>query len=220
MPAPITDQTIRVGIIKQLPAAVTKLKITDEKLIESFRRAAAPVLQFYGRDKTYEIIIFRHSTPIMFSDTGVVLVVSTGLIEQSESDDEFLGYVAHEVGHEYYAAYSIYFRHVLKLIAENGREIALSRKIAEAMALIELQCDAFAALTLFRLNYDSLSFIKGMERTGRNFPNHAVGFHPPDQARRKLVEGIISNSALTAKPKISGELKELKELINRNARNF
>ena len=213
MPIPVTDKTIRAGIIEQLPATVTKLKITDEKIIESFRRAAAPILKFYGRDKTYEIIVFRHSTPVMFSDTGVVLVTSTGLIERAESDDEFLGYIAHEVGHEFYAPYSIYSRHILKLIAENGREIALNRKMAEAMALIELQCDSFAALTLVRLNYDPLSFINGLEKTARDFPNLRVGFHPLDETRRKLVEGITPKSSLNGKPRISSELKELKKLL-------
>lgn len=96
MPAVVTDTQTRNGIIRQLPVAVTKLKIEDSGIIEKLAKVIKSVLNLYGRDKVYEIIVFRHSTPIIFSDTGVVLVISTGMIERVNSDDELLGYTAHE----------------------------------------------------------------------------------------------------------------------------
>lgn len=220
MPAPVKDEKIRKEILTNLPAAVFKLKIENAELTEKTKKLFEPVLRFYGREKVYDVIIFRHSTPIMFSDTGVVLVVSTGLIDRAASDDEILGYVAHEVGHEFYAQYSIYSRHLLKIVAENGREPVLSRKYLEAMALIELQCDAFAALTLNSLQYNSLSFIKGIEESGRDYPDHSYGFHPTDAQRRELIERIASKANLSVKPKLSREFTELKNSVKSFVKNF
>lgn len=213
MPAVITDGKKRQEILQNLPETVRKLKVEDAEITEKFRSFVVPVLKLYGREKSYDIIIFRHKTPVMFSDTGVALVVSTGMIERAESDDELLGYVAHEVGHEYFAAYSIFSKHLLKLVLEGGKEEVLHRKIEETLAVVELQCDSFAALSLARLDYNPLAFIEGMERIGHDFPNHAVGFHPPDAARRKLVEQIVPVKNLQTKTRLSNRLKELKRLI-------
>lgn len=191
MPAPVNDPKIRAEIHNELPLLVKQLKIEDPLAVERFRQVILPVLALFSRDKTYDIIVIKHSTPIMFSDTGVVLVISTGMIERAASDDELIGYVAHEIGHEYYARYSIYSKHLLKLIAENGRETALGRKYLEALAIIELQCDGFAVIALNMLGYNSLSFIEGFEKTSRDFPGHSYGYHPPDEQRRKLVEQLI-----------------------------
>jgi len=166
-------------------------------------------LELYGQEKIYDIIIFRHATPIMFSDSGVVLVVSTGMIERAASD-ELLGYTAHEVAHEYFARYSIYSKYLLKMIVEGGNEAALKNKLAEALALIELQCDAFAALTLAYLNRQPLAFIEAMERIGRDFPNHGVGFYPPDAVRRQIVSHVALEKALSVKPEQSSNLQALK----------
>ena len=213
MPLPVKDEKLRNEILQKLPAVVLTSKIEDEKIVQKFRKVAAPVLELYGRDKIYDVIIFRSSTPIMISDTGVVVVVSSGLIEQIESDDELLGYIAHEVAHEYFASYSIYSRHLLKLVNDSGREPFLAKKYAESLALIELQCDVFAALTLAYLNYNYLAFIQGFERTAQNFPEHRVGFHPADSIRRKLVEEISPKYAPVTRSKVTAELKELKKLL-------
>lgn len=213
MPPVVTDGKRRQEILQNLPALVRQLKIENTEIAENFRALAAPVLKLYGRDKNYEIIIFRHKTPVMFSDTAVVLTVSTGMIERAESDDELLGYVAHEVGHEFFANYSIFSKHLLKLVLEGGREEVLYRKMKEALAVVELQCDAFAALSLAYLGYNSLSFIEGMERIGRDFPKHNVGFHPPDSTRRNLVTEIVPVKHLQTKTKFSDKLKKLKQSI-------
>jgi hypothetical protein len=215
MPAPVTNEKTRRAVLDNLPAAVLKLKIENAEITIKLEKLLEPILKLYRRNGVYEIIVIKHQTPIMFSDTGVVLVVSTGLLARVMSDDELLGYTAHEIGHEYYAQYSIYTRHLLKLVAENGQEIALSRKYVEALALIELQCDGFAALTLNTLGYNSLSFIEGFEATGRDFPNHSYGNHPPDAQRRKFVEQIALKTNLSIKPRASAELIALKDLLSK-----
>lgn len=213
MPAVITDKKLRDDVTRKLPAVVGKLKIEGAGITEKLREIVAPVLKLYGREKAYNIIIFRHETPIMLSDTGVFLVISTGMIARAESDDELLGYAAHEVAHEYFASYSSFSKHLLKLVVESGKEEALDRKLSQTLAIVELQCDAFAAATLAHLGYNPLSFIEGMEGIARDFPAHRVGFHPLDAVRRRTVEQVVQRRYLQSTPKTSDELKELKRLI-------
>jgi hypothetical protein len=98
MPPVLTDVQKRKEILDNLPKTVRDLRIEDTELTERFRNFIAPILTLYGRENVYDIVIFRHKTPVFFSDTGVVLVISTGMIERAESDDELLGYTAHEIG--------------------------------------------------------------------------------------------------------------------------
>lgn len=213
MPAVITDMKIRDDVIQKLSAVVQKLKIEDAGVTEEFNKVVAPVLKLYGREKAYDIIIFQHKTPILFSDTGVVLVISTGMIARAESDDELIGYVAHEVAHEYFASYSIFSKHLLKLVVESGEEEVIDRKLSQTLAIVELQCDAFSAATLAHLGFNPLSFIKGMEDIGRDFPAYDMGFHPSDSIRRRTVKQLVPQKYLQSTPKISEQLKELKRLI-------
>lgn len=216
MPPVISDSKKRAEIMQNLPAEVQKLKINDQELENAVREVIAPALKLYGREDAYEILVFQHKTPIMFSDTGVVIVVSTGMLERVESDDELLGYVLHEVGHEYYASYSIFSRHVLKLVLEGGKEEVLSRKMAETLAVVELQSDSFSALSLAYLQHNPLSFIDGIERIGIDFPTHGFGFHPPDATRRKLIERILPLNYFQIKSSSSEELGKLKILLKKS----
>lgn len=216
MPPVLTDVQKRKEILDNLPKTVRDLRIEDTELTERFRNFIAPILTLYGRENVYDIVIFRHKTPVFFSDTGVVLVISTGMIERAESDDELLGYTAHEIGHEYYAKYSIYSRHLLKLISEGDREQTLEKKLSEVLAIIELQCDVFAALTVLYLDLQPLAFILGIEKIGRDYPLHSLGFHPSDAVRRRLIEQILPARYLYTNPQISNSLQNLKILLKIN----
>ena len=213
MPDGVTDSKFRQSIYENLPPPVKNLRLDSPEILELLKRVISPVQELYGRDKVYDIIVFRHSTPVMFSDSGVVLVISTGMLERAESDDEILGYVAHEIGHEYFSKYSVYSKYLLKLIEEGGGETALKNKLSEILALIELECDALAGLTLAYLGYNPMAFIEAMERVGQDFPNHSAGFHPPTEIRRRLVEQIIPKKYLQFKSKTSTSLRELKNLL-------
>lgn len=213
MPPAMTDEKFRAEILQKIPSIIKQLKIDDSEIVRNTRQLFAPVLELYGKEKVYDVIIFRHSTPVMFSDSGVVLVISTGMIERVANDDELLGFVAHEVGHEYYAKASVFTKHILGFVTAENSDLALARKYWESLGLIELQCDSFAALTLVHLGYNPLAFIKGLERIERDYPAFTGGFHPSATARRKVVEEIIQPMTVSEKTKISVELRKLKELF-------
>jgi Zn-dependent protease with chaperone function len=213
MPNPVTDSKFRRSIYENLPSTIKKLRLDIPETDALLKEVILPVLKLYARDKIYDVIIFRHSNPAIFSDSGVVLVISTGMIERAKSDDELVGFAAHEVGHEYFAKYSIYFKYLLKVNAEGDGETVLKNKIAETLAVVELECDAFAALTVSYLGYNPLAFIEAMERISRDFPNDSIGFHPPEAIRRRLVEQIMPQKYLQTKPQISPALQHLKSLL-------
>ena len=221
MPAAVTDPAFRASIHQNLPTEFARLRLDDPALIDGVREVLRPVLTMYGRERVYDVVVIATPTPIMMSDSGVVLLVSTGMIERATSDDELLGYAAHEVAHEFYGRYSVYAAHLRRLVAEGGREPALLRHLAEMQAVIELQCDAFAALMLAALGRNPLAFVQGLELTARDFPRHAVGQHPADGQRRAVVEQVVPAAALRAHSGESAALKALKQrIIRRQSTTF
>lgn len=215
MPLPVTDAKFRQTIYDNLPPVVKKLRLVDSEIIAQFKKVVAPVLSLYERENVYDMIIVQTPKPFIFIDGGVALVVSTGLIERIESDDELLGLIAHEIAHEYFAEYSFHTKQILKAIAEGDREPALEGKYLEALSLIELHCDAFAALSLAHLKRRPLSFIDAIKRFESDYPAADAGFHPPNAMRRRLIEQLIPKTSL-AEAKSTSALKNLKRTLPSN----
>jgi hypothetical protein len=213
MPPPVTDEKFRASIMQHLPANLMRLQINNDDLKGHVRTVLGPVLSLYGRLHVYEIVLIRHPVPLLMSDSGVVLIITTGMIERAASDDELLGYVAHEIGHEFFATRSVPAKQLLHIASTNLNERAVTRKMAEVLALIELDCDAFAALTLAVLKRNPLAFIEGLERTGRDYPAYTGNNHPLDTSRRNVVSGVIPADALSPFPQQSEALKHLKTLL-------
>jgi predicted Zn-dependent protease len=206
MPPPARNNEFRESIYQNLPAEF-RCRIDDPKAIRLLRQVLEPVLALYGRLEFYDIVIVKNPTGLMMSDSGVLLVVTTGMIENAASDDELLGYAAHEVAHEYFVFYSVESRHLLQTISDRGNEPALKRKMADVLTLTELQCDAFAALTLSALQYNPTDFIQGLERIDAAYPTIRKDNHPPTMIRRRVVESV---APAHFPPRESPAFKELK----------
>jgi hypothetical protein len=80
MPAPVVDPKLRQGILDNLPAYVGKLRLNNDSLIQKIKQLIAPVLSLYKRENVYDLIIVQHPTPLVMSDSGVVIVITTGLL--------------------------------------------------------------------------------------------------------------------------------------------
>jgi len=212
MPPPAGPQTFIESVLRNLPADVLKQKVNDTRLTDKLRIILKPVFELYGRN--YELVIVKNKAPLMMSDSGVVLVITTGMIEQATSDDELIGYAAHEIGHEYFVFYSVESRHLMQTISEQGNEIALRRRLAEILALIELQCDAFAAISLARLNRNPIDSLKGLERAESAYSNYSWANHPPVAMRRKVIEGVAPQ-ALQIPSTESETLRQLKAALQK-----
>jgi hypothetical protein len=179
-------------------------RLVDPRIIGKLKKILRPVLSLYKKD--FDLVIAQSDIPIVMNHGGVILVITTGMLKQIESDDELLGYVAHEIGHEFLIDY---WEGCNYLLNSHNKNDVLHRKFALAMALIELQCDAFAALTLSYLNYDPTAFIQGLERLDKVY-GEQENLHPHVSIRRMVVEGV---SHLSPKPRVTEGLKELKKQL-------
>lgn len=211
MPPPATDSKFRAKIIESLPPFVEKLRVRDEKMIAELKLLISPVLSFYNRESLFEIIVIQHPTPFLMADSGVLIVISTGFIEEVNNDDELLGYIAHEVGHEYFQQYSIYSKYLLGLIENRGQETALARHTLIMLSLIELKCDAFAAITLSHLKYNPTAFGEFLTRTTKKFPSQQHSYHPPEAIRNKVISGVLPALSENLKVTISAKLLALQK---------
>jgi hypothetical protein len=90
MPPPVTDKAFRASIHQNLPAQLLKLRIADPRLVAGLRQVFDPVLSLYGRSDVYDLMVINHEVPFIMADSGVVVVVSTGLVKSAASDDELL----------------------------------------------------------------------------------------------------------------------------------
>ncbi|MGI8468921.1 MAG: M48 family metalloprotease [Pyrinomonadaceae bacterium] len=216
MPTPVSDAEFRREVHQKLEDWVIKLQIKNSLLEEKIRKLIEPVLNLYGRMDSYDIIILNNKTPFVRLDAGVVLILTTGLFSEAQNDDEILGYIAHEIGHEYFTDYTIFTKHLFELVKSNGRERALSQRFADVLAILELECDAFAAITLSYLGYDSLAFIEGIERTAKKYKTVSDNLHPPAEMRRKVVTGVLADiKQSSAQRRISPIFKDIKQIIAR-----
>jgi hypothetical protein len=210
MPKPILDAKLRQEILDKLPNYVGSLRLNNDSLLRKVKQLASLVLSLYGRENVYDLIIIQHPTPLLMSDSGVVLVITTGMLSEVDSEDEFLGLVAHEVGHEYFAQYSIYSKFLLQKINERGKETALSRHLGEILGIVELQCDAFASITTAYLGFRPLAFMDCLERVAKKFPRYPIDFHPLEDIRRKSASCVIIKSPSTLHDTESTLLREIK----------
>ena len=169
MPAPtMRNVAFRKRILDSLPPDLLRLRVNNKELEEAVAQVLGPVMALYNRLRVYEIIIVRHPTPLVMSDSGVALVITTGMLERTSSDDLLLGIVAHEIGHEYNAQRSHDLKQQLRILANTPDTEMAQRQILIGLAQIELDCDAFSshdpgnhrAATLPRLQNHLLSTSK------------------------------------------------------------
>lgn len=123
---------------------------------------------------------------MVMSDSGVVLVITSGTFLDVGSPDELLGFIAHEIGHEYFWVYWVYLKILTQKVNERNQEPVLLQGLTKLLAVIELQCDAFAAITLDFAGYDPVAFVDALERFAQKFKDHPMAWHPPESIRRKV----------------------------------
>ena len=143
-----------------------------------------------------------------------MLVMTTGLLSELESDDELLGLVAHEVGHDYFSEYSKYTEHLFLYTKLRGREASLIRHFANVLAILELQCDAFAAITMGHLGYDPSAFTLAVIRMNKKFPVDPEAYHPKSFMRERVTSGVVTSvKSENKKKRISRRFLETKRLL-------
>lgn len=211
--------TFREAAIRNLPATWVARRNTDERLDAPLRALLAPVLTLYHRD--YTLFIIDSPLPAILIDSGAVLVVSTGLLRRAESDDELIGFLAHEVAHSFFSERSVAAKELYAaLLAQRLSDSPGALAALRALAKVELECDAVSARTLSVLRLNPSAFITSVEGINRDFPAETsrgtelgVNWHPPTTVRRRVVEALAGVEALRRQPRKSKWLQSLQKSL-------
>jgi hypothetical protein len=212
MPAPVCDEAFRRSIHASLPAEFLPHVLNDPVLTLATRRAIAPVLDLYNRTQVYNIVLLDHPVPLLMSDSGVLLCLTTGLLRRIESEDELLGYIAHEIAHEWSAKRTVETRKQYEKFLAAGA-LAQADQAREKLGVIELEADAFASLTLAYLGRSPLEYARSLQRVAAEYKNIPIGNHPPEPQRAQVITSVVPERVLNLAPRKTAEFIALKEIL-------
>jgi hypothetical protein len=213
MPPPATaNASFHPEIIRNLPPEVAKLRIDNKELEETVSQVLGPVLSQYNRGRAYRIVIIGHATPSILFDLVATLVITTGMLNRVESDDALLGAVAHEIAHELNAASLRDLRKRYQVLAASSPTDVLLQQTLIQLAEVELDCDAFAAMTLAVIGRNPKEFANLLLGINKDFHEQLATDHPPAQIRATLITSIVPDAALKVKPQATKYFLAMKSL--------
>jgi hypothetical protein len=188
--------------------------LDDPQVTALVLKIIRPALVLYRRQDCFKLLVVDHKVPVAMNDSGVLLMITTGLIERASSDDEILGHVAHELDHDIHWRRTARARQTLELYTEHsaGTEL-LARRQREELAKIELECDAFSAVTLAAMGRNPAVFGRYLLATARDYPDLVAENMPPAEERARVIEHVVPAASLSTPPRQSEALKKLKALL-------
>ena len=147
-------------------------RLEDPQIIALITEVVRPVLELYRRQNCFKLLVVNHHVPVAMNDSGVLLMITTGLIERATSDDEILGHIAHELGHDLFWRRTDKARRALELYKNGMDTELLVRQAKEELAKIELECDAFSATTLAALGRNPVFFGQYLLNVEQDFADY------------------------------------------------
>lgn len=186
-PMKVTESDKKV-LLQDLPLVTSTNRVSDHRQLDRLAARLRVVLELQDRAGVVDLILFRDPRPIIYNKPGVVVVLSTQVLEIVGNDDAALvGVVAHELAHEYVA---ILFQNAVK-----AHDQARLRRL-------ELFCDAIAVTTLLNLKLAPAGYGKALERICTHSQsaaelNDGSGSHPALAVRLKLIGEIQSSLSVS-----------------------
>ncbi len=191
-----------------------KYRLNDPEITALVAEVIRPVLRLYGRENCFKLITIDHPAPVAMNDSAVILMFSTGMLERATSDDELLGHTAHEVGHDLFWRRTARARQALEFHRTGATEAAMTERQAyDELLKIELECDAFGAVTLAAMGRNPLATARSHETFAREYPDYARPDLPPAALRVEVIEGVVPAAAAHMAPQTSEAFTKLKSLL-------
>lgn len=196
-----------------------KYRLDDPQITALVAEVIRPVLRLYGRENCFKLIIIDHPAPVAMNDSAVILMFSTGMLERATSDDGLLGHTTHEVGHDLFWRRTAQARQALELHRTGATRAAMTERQAyDELLKIELECDAFGAVTLAAMGRNPLATARSHETFAREYPDYERPDLPPAALRVKVIEGVVPAAAAHTTPQTSEALTKLKALLEARKR--
>lgn len=85
------------AVIRKLPPQWLAQQNTNADISRNIRKIISPVFELYKKD--YTIFFLNNDIPSLMIDSDAVIIITTGLIENLDTDDELIGMTAHEIAH-------------------------------------------------------------------------------------------------------------------------
>jgi hypothetical protein len=189
-------------------------KLDDPPLIAQVQKIIEPVLHLYNRADSFKLIIIKHHIPVSMNDSSALLMISTGLLERAQSDDELLAHIAHELAHDMFWRRTAKARETLDGERARGRgDSTAAKEAARELSFIELECDAFAAITLAAMGRTPAPFARYLKVIERDFKDYVNTDLPLglSAVRAKVIDGVIPTT--TCQPKPSAAFVKLKAML-------
>jgi hypothetical protein len=187
--------------------------LDDTRVTALVAEIIRPALTLYRRQDCFKLLVVEHGVPVAMNDSGVLMMITTGLIERATSDDEILGNVAHELGHDIHWRRTARARQTLELYERGAGTEILARREREELAKIELECDAFSAVTLAAMGRNPGAFGRYLSEAAHDFTENVAENMPPVEERARVIERVVPAAALSTPPQQSEALKKLKALL-------
>jgi hypothetical protein len=219
-PAATSDASAHPEIIRNLPSEIAKLRVDDKELEEAITQVLGPILAQYDRGRSYQIIVVKHPTPSILFDSIATLVITTGLLDRINSDDAFLGAVGHEIAHELNAKRLRDLRQQYQTVLASSDSTVALNSVLIRLAEVELDCDAFAAITLAVIGRNPAEFASLLQNIAKEFHEELALVHPSVQIRASLITSIVPQESLQVKPQVTKQLAAMKSLVARIHQHF
>ena len=191
--------------------------LDDPLLLAQVQQVIEPVLRLYRRKNSFKLIIIKHHIPVSMNDSGALLMISTGLLERVMSDDELLAHVAHELAHDMFWKRTAKARETLDGERARGRgDSTAAKEAARELSRIELECDAFAAVTLAAMGRNPAPFARYLEVATRDFKDYVNTDLPLglSAVRAQVIAGVIPIATYQPKPEVSAAFVKLKVMVS------
>lgn len=196
-----------------------KYRLNDPQITALITEVIRPVLRLYGRENCFKLLIIDHPAPVTMNDSAVLLMFSTGMLERATSDDELLGHTAHEVGHDLFWRRTAQARQALEFHRTGAAGAAMTKRQAyDELSKIELECDAFGAVTLAAMGRNPLAAARSHETFTRDYPDYTRPDLPSAALRVKVIEGVVPAAAAHTAPQTSEAFTKLKALLEARKR--
>jgi predicted Zn-dependent protease len=188
-------------------------RLDDPRVTALVFEIIRPALVLYRRQDCFKLLVVEHPVPVAMNDSGVLLMVTTGLIERATSDDEILGVVAHELDHDIHWRRTAKARQTLELREHGAGTELMARQAREELVKIELECDAFSAITLAAMGRNPGVFGRFLLASAHDYSDLVAENMPPADERARVIERVVPVTALSTSPRQSEAFKKLKALL-------
>lgn len=224
--------TVATQMEASLEAPVTLCDPAPESLAnQALARFGATVLDGSESPFTLDIRVIHAPVANAFAMPGGRIYVFSALLEQAQSQDEFAGVLAHEVGH-------VAYRHGMEqLIASAGTGALIGFILGDMTGVsiaaglgstvidsrfsreAEREADAFAAQASYRLGFDPVGLANLLDRVGGDDAlTRALALfstHPLTQERKLAIESLAKGRPLDLTPPFSpAEWQAIRSMCN------